>query len=142
MYFTNTDPKKPHMTFIGRWCPLHIGHTWIVEQKIDEERKPVLILVRDTDFDEFSAEQRAELVRQWMLTNHIEGSIMIIPDISGVHYGRGVGYDIEELIPPENIKSISATKIRELIAAGDDSWRDIVARGTDGYLEEIIGQKA
>ena len=44
-----------------------------------------------------------------------EGRVMvsIIPDIESVNYGRGVGYEIIEHIPPEDIKEISATKIRE-----------------------------
>ena len=44
-----------------------------------------------------------------------EGTIkvMIIPDIESVNYGRGVGYDIIEHVPPKDIGDISATKIRE-----------------------------
>ena len=38
---------------------------------------------------------------------------MIIPDIESVNYGRGVGYEIIEHKPPQDIKEISATKIRE-----------------------------
>jgi hypothetical protein len=38
---------------------------------------------------------------------------MIIPAIESVNYGRSVGYDIIEHIPPEDVKKISATKIRE-----------------------------
>ena len=34
-------------------------------------------------------------------------------DIESVNYGRGVGYDIIEHVPPNSIKEISATKIRE-----------------------------
>ena len=37
---------------------------------------------------------------------------MIIPDIESVNYGRDVGYDIIEHIPPKDIKEISGTKIR------------------------------
>jgi len=36
-----------------------------------------------------------------------------LPDIESINYGRDVGYDIIEHIPPENIKEISGTKIRE-----------------------------
>ena len=36
--------------------------------------------------------------------------VIIIPDIESVNYGRGVGYDIIEHIPPEDIKKISAKK--------------------------------
>ena len=39
--------------------------------------------------------------------------ISIIPDIESVNYGRGVGYEIIEHIPPDDIKEVSATKIRE-----------------------------
>ena len=39
--------------------------------------------------------------------------MIIIPDIESVNYGRGVGYDIIEHVPPSEIGEISATKIRE-----------------------------
>ena len=39
--------------------------------------------------------------------------IMIIPDIESINFGRGVGYDVIEHIPPAEIGEISATKIRE-----------------------------
>ena len=44
-----------------------------------------------------------------------EGKILIsiVPDIESVNYGRGVGYEIIEHVPPTNIKEVSATKIRE-----------------------------
>ena len=35
-----------------------------------------------------------------------------IPPIESVNYGRNVGYDLIEHIPPDEIKEISATKIR------------------------------
>ena len=38
--------------------------------------------------------------------------LMIMPDIESVNYGRDVGYDIIEHTPPEDIKKISGTKIR------------------------------
>ena len=36
-----------------------------------------------------------------------------MPDIESINYGRGVGYDIIEHVPPSDIKEISATRIRE-----------------------------
>ena len=38
--------------------------------------------------------------------------IMLVPNITNICYGRGVGYKIEEIILPEEIQKISATKIR------------------------------
>ena len=39
--------------------------------------------------------------------------VIPIPDIESVNYGRGVGYEINEFVPPKNISDISATEIRE-----------------------------
>ena len=43
--------------------------------------------------------------------------IMIIPDIESVNIGRGIGYDVIEHVPPQEIHDISATKIREQMKA-------------------------
>ena len=45
---------------------------------------------------------------------HIEGrfKIMLVPNVTNICYGRGVGYKIEEIVLPEEIQKISATKIR------------------------------
>ncbi len=37
---------------------------------------------------------------------------MMVPNITNICYGRGVGYEIEEIVLPEEIQKISATKIR------------------------------
>ena len=139
-YWTNVDMQEPHMAFVGRWCPLHRGHTWIIEQKRKENPGvPILVLIRDTKFDTFNVLKRAELVIRWMKYSKINGSVVVIPDIEGVYYGRGVGYNVDELKPPDDVKVISATAIREKIHAGDESWKGLVAPGTADYLEEIIG---
>ena len=36
----------------------------------------------------------------------------IVPNITNICYGRGVGYKIEEIELPKEIQEISATKIR------------------------------
>ena len=37
---------------------------------------------------------------------------MLVPNITNISYGRGVGYKIEEIVLSEKIQEISATKIR------------------------------
>ena len=39
--------------------------------------------------------------------------VIPIPDIESVNYGRGVGYEINEFVPPKDIGKISATEIRK-----------------------------
>ena len=38
--------------------------------------------------------------------------IIMVPNITNICYGRGVGYKIEEIVLSEEIQKISATKIR------------------------------
>lgn len=135
----NKTSQTPHMVFFGRWAPLHSGHTWLIEKKIKENPDtPVLIFIRDTSFDPISAEDRKKIVDAWLKENNINGKSMIIDDIKGVYWGRGVGYEVEENEPPENIEMISATKIREMIKNKDDSWKNIVAKGTADITEKIF----
>lgn len=103
--------------FIGRWQPLHKGHQELFKQTLNEG-KNILICIRDVPVDEnnpFSAED----VRRNIMNHYYKEisndriKVMIIPDISSVEFGRGVGYDIIEHIPPTEISDISATKIRE-----------------------------
>ena len=39
--------------------------------------------------------------------------VILVPNVTNICYGRGVGYKIEEVVLPENIQKISATKIRK-----------------------------
>ena len=103
--------------FIGRWQPIHDGHRWLFNQKLEQDT-PILIAVRDTpvsDNNPFSTEQVTENLEK-EYTKEVENGmakIISIPDIESVNYGRGVGYEINEFVPPEDIGTISATKIRE-----------------------------
>ena len=38
---------------------------------------------------------------------------MLVPNITNISYGRGVGYKIEEIVLDDETQKISATKIRE-----------------------------
>ena len=38
--------------------------------------------------------------------------VILVPNITNICYGRGVGYKIEEIVLSEEIQKISATKIR------------------------------
>ena len=103
--------------FIGRWQPLHPGHKWLFNQKL-EQNIPILIAVRDTPVDEgnpFSTDQ-VVLNLEKEYANKVESGmvkVIPIPDIESVNYGRGVGYEINEYVPPKDIGEISATKIRK-----------------------------
>jgi len=103
--------------FIGRWQPWHQGHRWLIDQRLNQG-KNVLICIRDVEPNEKQPWSPHEVLMN--LSNELEDliqdgkvKIIIIPDIESVNYGRGVGYEVIEHAPPEDIKEISATKIRK-----------------------------
>ena len=103
--------------FIGRWQPLHDGHRWLFAQKLEAD-EPVLIAVRDTPVtgsDPFPTDEVVTSLEKEYADEVASGMVKVIsiPDISSVNYGRGVGYEINEFVPPKDISSISATKIRK-----------------------------
>ena len=108
---------KQYSMFIGRWQPWHKGHRWLIDQRLNEG-KNVLICVREVSKDDknpYNPLDVKENVEKKLkeLINSKRVKVIIIPDIESVNYGRGVGYDIIEHVPPSDIGEISATKIRE-----------------------------
>ena len=103
--------------FAGRWQPLHKWHLWLINERLKEGYN-VWLGIRDVKPDEknpWTAEQILEMVKEGELKELIEeGKVLptIIPDIESINYGRGVGYDIIEHVPPKEIGDISATSIR------------------------------
>ena len=103
--------------FIGRWQPWHDGHRWLIDQRLNLGFN-VCIAIRETKLDDsnpFSSEEVKENIERELsdLVKDKKVRVVIIPDIESVNYGRSVGYDVIEHEPPSDIKSISASKIRE-----------------------------
>jgi adenylylsulfate kinase len=111
-------PKvNQYAMFIGRFQPLHESHQALFQLALDEG-KNLLICIREAEINEknpFSAEEVKKTVEDTyaLLVNSGIVKVMVIPDICSVEFGRGVGYDIIEHIPPTEIGDVSATKIRE-----------------------------
>ena len=104
--------------YIGRFQPFHDGHEWCVRQMLDEGKK-VCIAIMDIHDDEpennpFPTEsvRKSIVLRFFDEVNVGDIEVIVIPAIESVNYGRDVGYDLNELVPPEKIREISATKIR------------------------------
>ena len=105
--------------FIGRWQPWHKGHRWLIDQRLNKG-KNVLVCIREVSLDDSNPynphdvkENIENELNDLIKSNRVK--VIIIPDIESVNYGRGVGYEIIEHVPPKNIGEISATKIRKEI---------------------------
>ena len=115
--FKSSSNDVKYSMYIGRWQPWHAGHRWLIDQRLEEGKK-VLLCIRDVEPDEKNPWTAHEILLN--LSNELidlihEGKvkIIIIPDIESINIGRGVGYDVIEHCPPDEIKEISATAIRE-----------------------------
>ena len=114
----SSSTEVKYSMFIGRWQPLHKGHLWLINERL-KEGKNICLAIRDVETDDknpWTAKEIEEMIHEGELKELIdEGKVVttIIPDIESINYGRGVGYDVIEHIPPKEIGDISATSIRE-----------------------------
>ena len=109
------EDKKPTAQMLGRWQPWHDGHQKLFEEIIKKTGQ-VNIQVRDVHgvgdnpLDYNSVKKNIENALK-NFKNRIK--ISLVPNITNICYGRGVGYKIEEIVLPKEVQEISATKIRE-----------------------------
>lgn len=109
---------KRRALFIGRFQPFHAGHKWLIQQALDKG-EPVLVAVMMMPMDENNPYPWGEIVWEiqryyWNLLN-ADVVVIAIPPIASVNYGRDVGWDIREHVPPPEIAAISGTEIRKEI---------------------------
>ena len=119
------DWKKPTVQMLGRWQPWHDGHQALFKRCILKTGQ-VIIQVRDVEgasggigqddnpfnWDEVCKNIESGLTKDGF-SRGVDYEIMLVPNITNISYGRGVGYAFEEEIFDEATHSISATKIRE-----------------------------
>lgn len=115
---SSLKPKKSqYALFIGRWQPLHDAHREMFKQVLNEGGN-VAIAIREGEVDvnnPFSPldvfDKICDEYKDLIEVKRVR--VFIIPDICSVNFGRGVGYDIVEHLPPPEVFKISATQIRE-----------------------------
>ena len=133
---------KKYAIFVGRYQPYHFGHIELIKQKLNKGIQ-ALIMVRNIEPDErnpFTTEQTVTMIKKYHDAHDDDVKVIIIPDIESVNYGRGVGYKINEYQPPKDSGAmfISATKIRESIKSGDNSWKKMVDESLHENIESYL----
>ena len=119
------DPKKPTVLLLGRWQPWHEGHLALFKRALAKTGQ-VVIQVRDVEgssggegqddnpypYEDISKDIAEKLLSAGYKINK-DFVVQLVPNITNITYGRGVGYSIEQESFNSNIESISATKIRK-----------------------------
>lgn len=111
------DSKKPTAQMLGRFQPFHDGHKEVFKQALEKQGQ-VCIMVRDcqnwNDSNPFDFEFVKESINKSLLPE-FKGkyTIILVPNILEIVYGRDVGYKITQVQVTEEIANISATKIRK-----------------------------
>ena len=119
------DWKKPTVQMLGRWQPWHDGHTELFKRALQKTGQ-VCIMYRDVEGVDAGVEGQAdnpfdfEAVKSKIMKKlepkfKNRFKVILVPNITNICYGRGVGYKIEEVVLSESIQKISATKIRKIM---------------------------
>ena len=109
------DNKKPTAQMLGRWQPFHEGH-YTLFKEIIKKTGQVCIQIRDVqgvDDNPFDFETVKKNIFDALKDYKNRIQVTLVPNITNICYGRGVGYKIEEIVLDEKTQQISATKIRE-----------------------------
>jgi adenylylsulfate kinase len=113
------DPKRPTALFIGRYQPFHDGHRALIAEGLNRVGQ-VCIAVRDTGGTDASNPLGFEDVRARIehSLREFEGrfSVVSIPNITHVFYGRDVGYVVEKIELDTMLQAISATEMRKRLS--------------------------
>jgi adenylylsulfate kinase len=111
------DWQKETVQMLGRWQPFHPGHRALFERLIQRTGQ-VVIQIRDCQgwqgSNPFAIDQvKAAIRRDLDPLYQGQYEIQVVPNITHIGYGRGVGYTMAEEKFDEAITSISGTAIRK-----------------------------
>lgn len=161
------SPKR--VLFPGRFQPFHIGHHAALEQLLGEFDEVVIAIGSSqegfTCKNPFTAGERFEMISRYVHQRNLRNRVWIttIPDINmppawaayvlsmvprvdavatgnpqTLYIFEWLGFKIKKirLVDPEKYHG---TRIRNLMLAGDDTWKELVPPEIVEYIDEIRG---
>jgi adenylylsulfate kinase len=110
------DNQSPTALLIGRYQPFHDGHKALVAEAIRRTGQ-CCIAIRDvggiSDSNPYDFDRVKENIYSACPEFGNKIKVIELPNIMDVFYGRGVGYNIEQLELHKDLQDISATKVRK-----------------------------
>ena len=109
--------QKETVEQLGRWQPWHAGHRALFDRLIQKTGQ-VCIMIRDCQgwqgSNPFAIDQVKNAIKRDLdMVYQGQYEILVVPNITHIGYGRGVGYTIAEEKFDESITNISGTEIRK-----------------------------
>jgi len=109
------NSKAPTAFMLGRYQPFHDGHKKLIIEGINRTGQ-VCIAIRDTQGTDaknpFNLDEVEANIRKGLADYEGKFTIIRVPNITNIFYGRDVGYKIEQITLDEATQNISATKVR------------------------------
>lgn len=102
--------------FIGRYQPFHAGHKALIETVLKEGRQAI-VAVRDTPIDRdnlLTLGERVAMIREALREWEEQVTVIPIPDVAEVCYGRTPGWSVREIRLDAATEAISGTEVRKL----------------------------
>ena len=111
------DWQQETVEQLGRWQPWHAGHRALFDRLIQKTGQ-VCIMIRDCQgwqgSNPFAIDQVKNAIKRDLdMVYQGQYEIIVVPNITHIGYGRGVGYTIAEEKFDESITNISGTEIRK-----------------------------
>jgi len=111
------DWQKETVEQLGRWQPWHAGHRALFDRLIQKTGQ-VCIMIRDCQgwqgSNPFAIDQVKNAIKRDLdMMYQGQYEILVVPNITHIGYGRGVGYTMAEEKFDESITNISGTEIRK-----------------------------
>lgn len=113
------DWTQPTAQLLGRFQPWHEGHTALFKRALAATGQVVILLRSEdgTQNNPWTQEERMGFIIESLqnegYTWNKEFTIIFVPNITHITYGRDVGYKIKRESFEEDIENISATNIRD-----------------------------
>ena len=114
------DPKRPTALFIGRYQPFHDGHKALIVEGLKRVGQACIAVRNTQGMDEknpFDFEYVKSRIEHGLREFEGRFTVVPLPNISNVFYGRDVGYAVERIDLDLSIENISATEVRRNLSA-------------------------
>ena len=124
-YHAEIDWSKPTALFLGRFSPWNPGHRATFETMLRageknfqgrgndpvSKAKQVCIMVRDQGKDNFN-EIKESIIESLEPDYQGKYTIMQVPDITDIFYGRQVSFDVHRVCLPSELEPVPGKKVR------------------------------